>query len=92
MKISQIFSALFPKVNKAEGPKVSTTQKTDSKLLKQRDEVKLETDARLRAALKAELRKGNAIDKERIEELQKQVEDGTYKADTYDIAKKIIGD
>jgi len=92
MKISQIFSALFPKVNKAEGPKAPVTKKTDSKLLKQRDEIKLETDVRLRAALKAELRKGNAIDRERVEALQKQVENGTYKADTYDIAKKIIGD
>ena len=92
MKISQIFSALFPKVNKAEGPKASVTQKTDSKLLKQPDEVKLETDARIIATLKAEIRKGNAIDRERVEELQKQVENGTYKAEAYDIAKKIIGD
>lgn len=92
MKISQIFSALFPKVNKAQGPKAPTTRKTDSKLLKQPDEVKVAKEAKFIATLRAELQKSDATREEKVKEIQRRLEEGSYNVDTYDIAEKILGE
>ena len=92
MKISQIFSALFPKVNKAQGPKAPSTPKTDSKLLKQRDEVNVAKEAKFISTLRAELQKSDATREEKVKEIQRRLDEGSYNVDTYDIAKKILGE
>jgi anti-sigma28 factor (negative regulator of flagellin synthesis) len=93
MKITEIFSALFPKVRRAQGPQGEHVKKTDSKLLKQPDEVKLAEDAKLRASLQSELPK--QIDQSREEllrEIRDRVEKGNYNVPSHDIAKKILGE
>jgi flagellar biosynthesis anti-sigma factor FlgM len=92
MKITEIFSALFPKVRKAQGPKPSYTQQTDSKLLKRRDEVKLAKEAKFISTLRAEMQKSDATREEKVKEIQRRIEDGNYHIDTYDIASKILGE
>ena len=92
MKIPQIFSALFPKVNKAQGPKAPATRKTDSKLLKQPDEVKVAKEAKFISTLRAELQKSDATREEKVKEIQRRLEEGSYNVDTHDIAEKILGE
>jgi flagellar biosynthesis anti-sigma factor FlgM len=92
MKISQIFSALFPKVGNAQGPKAPSPQKTDSKLLKQRDEVNLAKEAKFISTLRAELQKSDAPREEKIREIQSRLDQGSYNVDSYDIAEKILGE
>jgi anti-sigma28 factor (negative regulator of flagellin synthesis) len=93
MKITEIFSALFPKVRRAQGPQSDPVKRTDSKLLKQPDSVKLADDAKLRASLQTELPK--QIDKSRdvlLKEIQDRVEKGNYNVPSHDIARKILGE
>jgi anti-sigma28 factor (negative regulator of flagellin synthesis) len=93
MKITEIFSTLFPKVRKVQGPQPGEVKRTDSKLLKQPDQVKLADDAKLRAALQADLSKQtDPVRDELLREIQDRVEKGNYNVPSHDIAKKILGE
>ena len=90
MKITEIFSTLFPKVRKAQGPRTSEVQRTDSNLLKRRDEVKLADEAKFISTLRAELQKSDASREEKVRVIQRRIEEGSYDIDTHDLARKIL--
>ena len=92
MKITEIFSALFPKVRKVQGPRNVTLKRTDSKLLKRPDEVKLAKEAKLISDLRADLYKKNATREEKVAEIQKRLDGGTYEIGADELAQKILGD
>ena len=92
MKISEIFSALFPKVRKIQGPKITNLKKVESNLLKRPDEIKFADDAKLIATLRADLAKSNAPRDEKIVEIQRRLDQGSYQVVTEELARKILGD
>jgi flagellar biosynthesis anti-sigma factor FlgM len=93
MKISEIFSVLFPKVRKAQSQKTVTLKKVDSKLLKRPDEVKLAEDAKFISTLRAEMKnKPDASREETIAEIKRRLDNGTYQVKADDLARKILGD
>ena len=92
MKITEIFSALFPKVRKAQGPKIHVVKRTDSKLLKRPDEVKLAKEAKLISDLRAKLNKQDSTRQEKIDKIHKELESGDYKIDANELVRKILGD
>jgi anti-sigma28 factor (negative regulator of flagellin synthesis) len=93
MKISEIFSVLFPKVRKINGPKPSNVKQADSQLLKRPDEVKLAADAKFIASLRAEMNTRKDISREeKLAEIEKRLADGGYKVPINELARKILGD
>jgi anti-sigma28 factor (negative regulator of flagellin synthesis) len=93
MKITEIFSALFPKVRRAQGPKQTYAPRTDSKLLKRPDEVKLADEAKFIATLRTEMQKKIDLSREeKIKEIQRRIDEGNYNIESFDIASKILGE
>jgi anti-sigma28 factor (negative regulator of flagellin synthesis) len=92
MKISEIFSALFPKVRKVQGPKNSNFPKVESNLLKRPDEIKFAGDAKLYASLRADLAKMDGTREEKVAEIRRRLDDGAYNVVTEELARKILGE
>ncbi len=93
MKITEIFSVLFPKVRKINGPKTPYVKQADSQLLKRPDEVKVAPDAKFIASLRAEMNARTDMSREeKVAEIEKRLSDGTYKVKIDELARKILGD
>jgi len=92
MKITEIFSVLFPKIGKVQAQKPISLKRTDSTLLKRPDEVKLADEAKFISSLRAEMSKSNASRDEKLVEIKRRLDEGTYEVKTDDLARKILGD
>ena len=92
MKITEIFSVLFPTLKKVQGQKPIGLKKTDSALLRRPDEVKLAEDAKFIASLRAEMGKSNASRDEKLAGIQRRLDEGNYEIKTDDLVNKILGE
>jgi len=92
MKITEIFSVLFPKIRKVQAQKPVNLKRTDSTLLKRPDEVKLADDAKFISNLRAEMSKSNASRDAKLAEIKQRLDEGNYEVKTEDLANKILGE